>query len=115
MAASRRTPGTRRSAFSTALSDFTGDITVADAITFSLKMRFRTSARALLLRYQGTFLRMSNFTASASATATITAQLSSESKGPLLEGVFVDLSVDIEISPPSDDEASDDEVSNIRA
>jgi hypothetical protein len=83
---------------------------VADAITFSVKTRFGLLLARYLLRYQGTSLRMLNLTASASARATITAQASSESKGPLLEGVFVDLSVDIEVSPPSDDE-----VSNIRA
>jgi len=42
---------------------------------------------------------MSNLTAMASKKARITAQASSESEVPLLEGVVVDVSVDIGNSP----------------
>jgi hypothetical protein len=49
--------------------------------------------------YQGTFFKMLSFTANARMRATITAQVSNESPKPLLEGVVVDVSVDINISP----------------
>jgi len=51
------------------------------------------------VRYQGTFLKTSNLTARANTRATITAQASSESEVPLLEGVVLDVSVDIGVSP----------------
>jgi hypothetical protein len=49
--------------------------------------------------YHETFFRMSNFTAKANTSATITAQVSSDSKGLFLDEVAVDLSVDIGTSP----------------
>jgi hypothetical protein len=45
------------------------------------------------------FLKMSNLTARASKKATISAQASSESEFPLLEGVVADVSDDMGTSP----------------
>jgi hypothetical protein len=54
-----------------------------------------------VVRYQGTFLRMPNLTSSASATATIKAQLSSDIEVFLFGGVLIDVFVGIGIFPPS--------------
>jgi hypothetical protein len=53
--------------------------------------------------YQDTFFRMSNLTTWANTSAAITAQVSSESEGLLLDEVAVDLSVGLGTSPLIDD------------
>lgn len=89
-------PGTTLSAFNKVLSDFTGDRAVVEAITSPSETKFQLLWCITSAGYQGTFLRMSNLTASASMRATITAQTSSESHDdPVLKGTVVDLSVAI--------------------
>jgi hypothetical protein len=77
------------SAFKARLSDCTCDNEVEEAITIlRWKVEIKSLAADVLRRptrqiYQGTFLSTSNFTASASTSATMTAHSSTESQPPL--------------------------------